>query len=225
MPSTSLTSHPRWSRRAASGARRNRPAPRFARPPRRKGSLRGALLALGATAVVLAGVGACDYDDGEPHYDNTVPDNAYCAPVGDWDPAWVDWENDIVSLMNEERARGAECGGEPYGPVPALKVSPALRCASRNHSQDMHDRQFFDHTNPDGEGPSERFDRAGYEGSGWGENIIAGHGSPEAMVQGWMDSPGHCRNIMSDGYTHVGLGYFFGPDGYRHYATAGFGRE
>lgn len=167
----------------------------------------------------------CDYDDGTPTYDNTIPGGSYCSPVSDWDPAWLDWENEVITLMNEERARGATCGGEPYGSAPALAASPELRCAARVHSMDMHDREFFDHTNPDGEGPADRFDRAGWVGRGWGENIIAGYGSPEAMVDGWMDSPGHCRNIMKAGFTHVGLGYFHGPKGYGHYATSGFGTE
>lgn len=177
-----------------------------------------------ACTVALLVVG-CNYDDGTPEYDDSIPDNSYCRPVSSWDPAWLDWENEIVTLLNEERDRGASCGGEPFGSTGPLQVSPELRCASRVHSKDMHDRQFFDHTNPDGDGPSDRFGYAGWSGSGWGENIIAGYSSPEAMVAGWMESPGHCRNIMNPTFTHVGLGYFHGPNGYGHYATTGFGRQ
>lgn len=88
----------------------------------------------------------------------------------------------------------------------------------------MHDRDFFDHTNPDGDGPTERFHAAGWSGSTWGENIVGGYGSVDAQFAGWMGSEGHCRNIMNPSFTQVGVGYFHGPSGYNDFTTAGFGR-
>ena len=127
--------------------------------------------------------------------------------------------------MNQARAIGATCGGEYYGPTHAFETHPALRCAARVHSKDMADRDFFSHTNPDGEGPGDRFTRAGYTGGSWGENIVAGYGSPEGHFDGWMNSEGHCRAIMNPNFTRVGVGTYTGGGGYGDYATAGFGSD
>lgn len=171
-----------------------------------------------AFAATVSGCGGSDANDG-------VPDNAYCNPVADWPSEFRVWENRMLELMNEARSEGATCGSTYYGPTHSLAMNPALRCAGRVHSKDMHDRQFFDHTNPDGEGPAERFTRAGYAGSGWGENIVAGYGTAEASFSGWMGSPGHCSNIMNPSFDEVGIGFFSGPNGYGNYATAGFGAQ
>ena len=40
-----------------------------------------------------------------------------------------------------------------------------------------------------------------------GENIAMGQRSPEEVVKGWMDSPGHRENILKPGFTHIGIGY------------------
>ncbi len=53
----------------------------------------------------------------------------------------------------------------------------------------------------------QRIAAAGYRASGWGENIAAGQSTPEEVVQGWMESPGHCRNIMNPEYRTIGIGY------------------
>jgi uncharacterized protein YkwD len=51
---------------------------------------------------------------------------------------------------------------------------------------------------------------AGYVGRTWGENIAKGQQTPEQVVQGWMDSDGHCSNIMNAGFNLIGVGYFAG---------------
>ena len=73
----------------------------------------------------------------------------------------------------------------------------------------MHERGFFDHINPDGETPWDRMNRYGIRG--WtlvGENIAFGYSSPAAVEAAWMDSPGHRRNILTAGFTHVGVGLY-----------------
>ncbi len=155
---------------------------------------------------------------------NQVPEGAYCNPVSDWSSDMQAWESRMLELFNLARAAGANCGANgDYGPTGPLTMEPALRCASRVHSMDMHNRDFFDHTNPDGEGPSDRFTLAGWSGGAWGENIIAGYGSADSAFDGWMSSDGHCANIMNPGFNRVGIGYFLGSGGYLDYGTAGFG--
>jgi uncharacterized protein YkwD len=66
---------------------------------------------------------------------------------------------------------------------------------------------------------------AGYAGSyPWGENIAAGQSTPQAVVNAWMSSAGHCANIMKASYTAIGVGYAFGASStYGHYWTQNFG--
>ncbi len=157
--------------------------------------------------------------------DDSVPDVPYCSPVSNWDPEWVEWEARVVKLMNQARAAGAVCGTNTMPSVGPLEVDPALRCAARVHSMDMAERGYFDHFSPEGEGPTERFQKAGWSGRGWGENIAAGGGSADTQFDMWMNSPGHCANIMKEGFSQVGLGYYNISGGYRDYLTAAFGGQ
>jgi uncharacterized protein YkwD len=152
-----------------------------------------------------------------------VPSNAYCDPVASWDTAMVEFEEDVLVLVNEARAAGATCGSQSFGAASPLTMNPALRCAARVHSKDMSDRSFFDHTNPDGEDPFVRMDRAGYSYFTAGENIAAGQSSPQEVMAGWMDSPGHCSNIMNPDFTEIGVGTFEGPGQFRFLWTQTFG--
>lgn len=151
-----------------------------------------------------------------------VPDEPYCAPTETWNPDYAALEAEIVVIVNRYRAEGANCGGEEMPPAGPLTMDPNLQCAARIHTLDMAERNFFDHDNPDGDGPDDRMEAAGYDGRGWGENIAAGNSTAEETMEQWMDSPGHCRNIMNDGYTLIGVGYYPGGE-YDHLWTQTFG--
>lgn len=143
--------------------------------------------------------------------DPDIPDSAYCEPVADWPAEWDAFEEEVLQLVNERRAAGADCGGAgTFGPAPPLTMNPALRCAARNHSMDMFVRDYFSHTNPDGDGPGQRIDYAGYDGFTWGENIAWGYATPQIVVANWMDSDGHCANIMRPSFTETGVGFYDG---------------
>ncbi len=131
----------------------------------------------------------------------------------------VDWERRVVELVNEERARAGA------GP---LEIDVRLVAAARGHSEDMAEGRFLSHTGSDGSTPSRRMLDAGYPTPG-GETAGAGQWSPEMIVAGWMNSPGH-RSILLDGrYVHVGVGYAANPDlvasMWSHLWTANFGRS
>jgi uncharacterized protein YkwD len=152
-----------------------------------------------------------------------IPDVAYCEATQDWPLDWTTWEFEVLDIVNQRRAEGADCGGEgDFPPVPPLQMHANLRCAARMHSMDLVERDYFDHQNPDGDGPSERATDAGYTGRGAGENIAGGNATPEATMQQWMDSDGHCANIMRGSYQFIGIGYYPGGE-YRHYWTQVFG--
>lgn len=155
-----------------------------------------------------------------------VPDNAYCAPVGNWDPAWAQLELDVLEIVNQVRAQGADCKSKGvFAATGPLTMDPALRCAARKHSADMAARDFFNHTNPDNESPWDRMAKAGYGGySNAGENIAAGSPDAQGTMNQWMGSDGHCANIMSPSFQHIGVGYSTGGQ-YGHLWTQVFGAK
>ena len=99
--------------------------------------------------------------------------------------------------------------------LPPLAADQVLVNISRQHSWDMLRRGFFSHINPEGRSLQERLPPA-YAShlSGWGENIWTGSGySPgnplalaRMMLDSWMSSPGHRRNILNPGYNRLGVG-------------------
>jgi len=152
----------------------------------------------------------------------TVTAVASPAPVGGANPAW---EDEVVTLVNQRRAAGATCGGTVYGPAPALVMNAALRAAARSHSEDMARQNYFSHTSLDGRTFSQRITHAGYAGaSPWGENIAGGQSSSAAVVSAWMNSAGHCANMMNPSYRAIGVGYAYRAGStYGHYWTQDFG--
>jgi uncharacterized protein YkwD len=145
--------------------------------------------------------------------------------TADWEEAWTELEDEVLDLVNQRRFLGATCGGEARpGGLEPLEADDLLRAVARLHSQDMAERDFFDHVNPDGDDPFARMESAGFAGAQpWGENIAAGAPTAEVVVQGWMDSPGHCENIMLPQFRVLGIGYFMAEGvGWEHYWTQNF---
>ncbi len=137
-----------------------------------------------------------------------VPATDYCASVADWDPEWVQFEEEVLLLVNEFRSQPADCGVEgQFAAAPPLARAPVRRCAARLHSLDMFERDYFEHTDPDGVAPMDRMLAAGFEGTRFGENIAQGQQTPDEVMAAWMDSDGHCSNIMLAGYTVIGIGF------------------
>ncbi|MBL8678127.1 MAG: CAP domain-containing protein [Myxococcales bacterium] len=133
-------------------------------------------------------------------------------------------EDEVLALTNARRAAGANCGGTMFGPAPPLRMNETLRGVARAHSTDMGTRNYFAHNSLDGRTPFQRMMAAGYSSSPMGENIAAGNGTAAATVTQWMNSPGHCRNIMNPSYRALGVGYAnVASSMYRHYWTQNFG--
>ncbi|MFF4341903.1 sigma-70 family RNA polymerase sigma factor [Kitasatospora sp. NPDC001540] len=116
----------------------------------------------------------------------------------------ADLAQQVLELVNSERAK-AGCG--------PLTANAKLATAALRHSEDMAARNFFDHTNPDGAGPQQRIDAVGYAWSGWGENIARGQKDAAAVMDSWMNSPGHRANILNCKFTELGVGVHLGGGG------------
>ncbi|GBF05612.1 SCP/PR1 domain [Deinococcus aerius] len=135
------------------------------------------------------------------------------------------YEQRVLDLTNQARAQARTCGTQSFPAAAPLTYNAALRTAAYNHSKDMAVRGFFSHTNPDGLSPFDRMRAAGYTNfTAAGENIAAGQSTPEQVVAGWLQSPGHCANIMNAAYRDLGVGYYAGGS-YRSYWTQNFGRR
>lgn len=120
------------------------------------------------------------------------------APTAPPAPSGSGVQGQVLSLTNAERAKVG---------CPALALDGRLNAASTAHSQDMAANSYFSHTGLNGSQPWDRSAAAGYPVSGIAENIAQGYGSPEAVVTGWMNSPGHRANIVNCSYRHMGLGH------------------
>jgi uncharacterized protein YkwD len=106
-----------------------------------------------------------------------------------------------------------------------LKWCPSLARAATSHSIDMAERQYFEHISPDGLEVWDRAEAEGYVYRTIGENIAVGQGSVREVMDDWMDSPGHRKNLLDPEYEHFGLGIHTGQyEGRRAiYWTQNFG--
>jgi len=113
------------------------------------------------------------------------------------------FEDQVVTLTNAQRiAHGC----------PALRADARLQAAAIAHSLDMRVRSYFAHDTPDGATPWARIQAQGYSDPS-AENIAMGQGTPQAVVDAWMNSPGHRANILNCSSKAIGVGVQFGPGG------------
>ncbi|MBJ7904679.1 CAP domain-containing protein [Streptomyces sp. DSM 110735] len=117
--------------------------------------------------------------------------------------AQADAEAQVLALVNQERAK--------VGCTPVTANTDLTKLAEA-FSGDMAARDFFDHTDPDGATPWDRASKAGITGLG-GENIARGQTDPAAVMEAWMNSPGHRANILNCDFKTLGVGVHFGEGG------------
>jgi uncharacterized protein YkwD len=122
-------------------------------------------------------------------------------------PGWQDAGQQILVLVNAARAQRRTCGNVAFGPAPPVIWNPQLGAAALAHSADMAQKRYFNHQQPDGSLPADRATAAGYRWMRIGENIASGQSTAEEAVASWLDSPGHCANIMNPAFTEMGAAY------------------
>jgi uncharacterized protein YkwD len=103
----------------------------------------------------------------------------------------------FVDLVNTHR--------ESVG-CPDLEWNSSVALVAQSHSEDMVQRGFFDHTNPDGESPFDRLAGAGISYSRAAENIAAGQPTAQVVLDAWLNSSGHRANIENCLLTEHGVG-------------------
>ena len=108
------------------------------------------------------------------------------------------YEQEVLELTNAERAK--------QGLAP-LTLDTELSKVARIKSEDMQKNNYFSHTSPTYGSPFEMMKQFGISYRAAAENIAMGQRTPEEVVNAWMNSDGHRKNILSSSYTHIGIGY------------------
>jgi uncharacterized protein YkwD len=135
----------------------------------------------------------------------TAPSPSATPSASASQPATADTspEGQVLTLVNVERAK--------IGCSPLVMDQPLAKLAE-DFTKDMAQRNFFDHTDPDGDDPWERAKLAGITDLG-GENIARGQADAAAVMDAWMNSPGHRANILNCDFKTLGVGAYFGTGG------------
>lgn len=112
---------------------------------------------------------------------------------------------EVLQRVNAVRASGAVCGTTTYAATPALNWNGLLLQAATAHSSDMAQNNYFSHTSLDGKTMVQRIQATGYRFSALGENIAAGQTTVQSVVSAWINSPGHCQNLMNPSYRDIAV--------------------
>ncbi|MBF0708041.1 sporulation protein [Alkalihalobacillus hwajinpoensis] len=114
------------------------------------------------------------------------------------DTGLSEFEQQVVNLTNAEREKAG---------LPALEVDTELSKVAQAKSEDMRDNNYFAHNSPTYGSPFDMMNQFGVDYQSAGENIAKGQQTPEEVVNAWMNSEGHRKNIMNGSFTHIGVGY------------------
>ena len=141
-----------------------------------------------------------------------------------WPAEWAALEDELLRLVNAERATATTCGGAQVAASPPLTMQPALRDAARTHSQDMATNNYFAEQSPDGRGFADRAATAGYDGRPDAQSIRAATETAEATFRQAIGAGGSCRTLTNGAFTEVGIGYARDDaSDFVHYWTLVFG--
>ena len=111
---------------------------------------------------------------------------------------------EMLARVNEERNKAG---------IALLRANSRLDQAAQRHAEDMLARHYFAHESPEGKTVRDRARAAGYDWRNIGENIAEGQFSVDEVMDTWMHSPGHRRNILDRGFKELGVGLAFGRSG------------
>jgi uncharacterized protein YkwD len=181
-----------------------------------------ALLGLSAVACTAGPPAAA------PAAQQALPQSPQITPVAQarGSCAIPNFQANVLARVNAARARGANCGSAGrFGPAPPLAWNDALARAAERHTRDMVAGNFFSHTGSDKTELRQRADAAGYKWRTLAENVAGGRGTIDGTLQQWLESPGHCANLMKPDLVHVAVACV--PGGarstYTHYWTMALG--
>jgi len=138
---------------------------------------------------------SCKKDIDDPSIQRTAVDNVVATNLN----------NDLLlKLVNDKRTSGCTCGETVMPPVAVVTWNNQLAAAALEHSKDMNTNNYFEHVSLNGKRPGDRIVAAGYKWLAYGENIALGHTTEQAVFDAWINSEGHCKNIMGSFFKEMG---------------------
>jgi uncharacterized YkwD family protein len=124
------------------------------------------------------------------------------APAKQVQPQAVSqFASEVAALVNQERAKA---GLKP------LRFDSALSKMALDKAKDMNNLGYFDHTSPTYGSPFNMMKSYGISYTYAGENIAMGQRTPQEVMNGWMNSPGHRANILNPNFDTIGVAYYNG---------------
>ena len=174
-----------------------------------------------------------DESNNESTTNETSVDDSATTTDTDTDTSNVDYSlmtcednlSEVLALINQLRVESQTCGDTSYPAVAEVTWSSTLTLAASEHSNNMANYNFFDHTGLDGSTVGTRVTAQGYTWSRVSENIAGDQISAQEVVDGWMSSEGHCINIMNSDVTEMGLACQVNSDSdYQRYWTQVFAK-
>ena len=169
------------------------------------------LFSIGSVALVFAALAACSGNSvvntqipvPTSGPDTTTPPVA-SAVIAGCDISSAQMRSTMLAAINQSRASARSCGATRYAATTTLTWDSRLAEAAQAHSADMANNDFFSHTGSNGLSVAERAEQAGFVWRAIAENIATGQQSVSEVHSDWLQSPGHCSNIMGEQYTQVG---------------------
>jgi uncharacterized protein YkwD len=129
------------------------------------------------------------------------------APPGHTIDEIEELEIECLDEVNHQRAvRG----------LTPMEIDWDLLAVARGYSRQMAEEGFFSHIDRQGRDVRRRLDKARISWLMVGENLSYSNGYVNpvaAALRGWMNSPGHRRNILEGRYNDSAIGAWIAPDG------------
>lgn len=126
--------------------------------------------------------------------------------VGAAPSGYETYADEVIRLVNEQRVANG---------LNELSTYFDLTSVAQTRAQEL--TQSYSHTRPNGESCFTALREANIDYTAAGENIAAGYSTPEAVVEGWMNSKAHRANILNPNYSKIGVGYCADGSGYGSY--------
>ncbi|MDC8785718.1 CAP domain-containing protein [Paucibacter sp. hw1] len=149
------------------------------------------------------------------------------SPAEQREPRVCDGAPDPVQVLrdlNALRSQARQCGDHPFSAAEPLRWDSRLQASAQAYADEMARNDFFSHVDGEGRGLRYRVLRQGYSFRRVGENLAAGPQRLDEVITGWIDSAGHCENIMEPQFVDAGLACVNGPGRYARYWVLHLGR-
>ena len=110
---------------------------------------------------------------------------------------FASYQQQVLELVNKERSKNG---------LSPLTLDYSLSNVATKKSQDMINKNYFDHTSPTYGSPFDMMKQFGISYRSAGENIAKGQRTPQEVMNEWMNSAGHRANILNSSFTKLGVG-------------------